>query len=205
MDCPGHHGAGSHPLLFQFHRSGSRMVQYGGAAGGAPVSVLPGGGIHPYPQPKTLFCQGLHHLHLHVGPAVFDGLRRGAGAPRWLLPPQWHHDDLCDPDGDLAGHRLAGGEEDSPGPCRHHPAAGLALDRQRAVGAIPGTGRAGGISLLFLCAHVGDHRGQQLAGAGDGPGTLLVPQKPENPGGRLLRLLSAVRRGVYGLDGLVPA
>ena len=39
MDRPGHHGVGPHSLLFQLYRVRPRVVQYGGAAGRAPVPV----------------------------------------------------------------------------------------------------------------------------------------------------------------------
>ena len=72
MDRPGEHALGPHPLLLRLYRLGPGMVQHGGAAGGAPVPVLPGGGLHPHPQPEKVLRQGLLPLRGHVAPAVFS-------------------------------------------------------------------------------------------------------------------------------------
>ena len=205
MDRPGHHGVGPHSLLFQLYRVRPRVVQYGGAAGRAPVPVLPGGGLHPHPQPEAVLRKGLRPLHRHVSPILLHGLCPRAGAARRVLPRQRHDDHLCDSHGDVPRHRLAGPAAYCPGPGGASSPPGLALPGLRPLPGRPRPGHPRGPGGLLRSPRLGHHRGQQLAGAGHGAGALPVPPEPEGAGTGLRRVLFSLRGGVYGPHGLPDA
>ena len=202
MDRPCDDGAGSHPLLFRLYRRHPGVVQHGRAGECAAVFVLPGGGLHPYPQQEKVFFESLCHLCGNVAAVLSHGLRRPAGPAGRLFPRKRHDDHLCDPDGGLAGHRLAGAKAAFARPCGGAAAPGLALRGHLAGGGVPGAFRPAGLCLLFGGAALGHDGRQQLAGAGHGSCALSFPQAQGRTGGCLYGLLSPVRRGLYGPYGL---